>query len=140
LLPSNCVSSRGSGGLAPLRYVGTPEQAMAALLATLKSFPEATIVRSDGQSVAAIFSTPLGFQDQVDFQIDPLALRVDFRSHSMLGLFDFGKNRSRMQEFARRFERQLRPPVAATPDAGVPSVGRFQRPPRLASAVRPLKV
>ena len=135
LLPSNCVSSRGSGGLAPLRYVGTPAQAMAALQATLKTFAEATIVRSDRLSVSVIFSTPMGFKDEVDFLIDPSTLRVDFRSRSVLGLFDFGKNRSRMQEFALRFERQVRPPLAATPGAGQTSVAGFPRLPRLAPAV-----
>jgi len=40
----------------------------------------------------------------VDFQIDPAAERIDFRSRSLLGLFDFGKNRSRMQDFALRFQ------------------------------------
>jgi len=40
----------------------------------------------------------------VDFQIDPAAERIDFRSRSLLGLFDFAKNRSRMQDFALRFQ------------------------------------
>jgi uncharacterized protein (DUF1499 family) len=106
LLPTNCVSSRGDGGLMPLLYVGTPAQAMAMLRATLKTFPEATIVRSEPLALEVIFTTPVGFRDQVDFQIDPQAQRVDFRSRSLFGLFDWGKNRSRMQEFKSRFEQQ----------------------------------
>jgi uncharacterized protein (DUF1499 family) len=54
------------------------------------------------------FITPAGFRDQVNFRIDPQAQRIDFRSRSSFGLFDFGKNRSRMQEFVMRFERQSR--------------------------------
>ena len=108
LLPSNCVSSRGNSGLVPLLYVGTPEQAMAMLQATLLTFPEAAVVRSEPLAMEAIFTTPVGFRDQVDFRIDPKAQRVDFRSRSLFGLFDWGKNRSRMQEFKLRFEQQAR--------------------------------
>jgi len=103
-LPSNCVDSLGMGGLAPLKYRGTPEQALARLEATLKTFAEAQIVRREALAVQIIFTTPQGFRDQVDFQIDPTAKRIDFRSRSLLGLFDFGKNRSRMQAFALRFQ------------------------------------
>ena len=105
---SNCVNSLGTGGLGRLRYVGTPAQAMTLLQATLKTFPEATVVRSEGLAVEVIFTTPLGFRDQVDFRVDPHALRIDFRSRSLFGLFDWGKNQSRMQEFGARLERQSR--------------------------------
>jgi uncharacterized protein (DUF1499 family) len=107
-LPSNCVSSRGDGGLVPLLYAGTPAEAMAVLQATLKTFPEATVVRSDPFAIEVIFTTLVGFRDQVNLRIDPEAQRVEFRSRSLFGLFDWGKNRSRMQEFKTRFEQQGR--------------------------------
>jgi uncharacterized protein (DUF1499 family) len=106
-LPSNCVSSIGNGGMQTLRFVGNPAQAMAALQATLKSFPEASVVRTDTLSLEVIFTTALGFKDQVDFQIDAQAQQVDFRSRSLLGLYDFGKNRARMQEFTACFAKQV---------------------------------
>ena len=108
LLPSNCVSSRGNSGLVPLPYTGTPAQAMAMLQATLTTFPEAAVVRSEPLAMEVIFTTPVGFRDQVDFRIDPQGQRIDFRSRSLFGLFDWGKNRSRMREFTTRFERQPR--------------------------------
>lgn len=108
-LPTNCVSSRGDGNLLPLQFAGTPAQAMGILRATLATFPEATVVRDDPLALEVIFTTPAGFKDQVDFRIDPQARRVDFRSRSLFGLFDWGKNRSRMQEFRSRFEQQARP-------------------------------
>ena len=108
LLPSNCVNSRGTGDLVPLRYTGTAAQALETLRATLATFPEATVVRAEPLALALIFTTPVGFRDQVDFRIDVQAQRIDFRSRSLFGLFDFGKNRSRMQEFATRFEQQGR--------------------------------
>ncbi len=107
-LPSNCVSSRGDGDLLPLRFAGTPAQVMGMLRATLASFPEATVVRDEPLALEVIFTTPAGFKDQVDFRIDPQGQRVDFRSRSLFGLFDWGKNRSRMQEFKSRFEQQAR--------------------------------
>jgi uncharacterized protein (DUF1499 family) len=108
LLPSNCVTSQGSGGLVPLRYAGTPAQALDLLRATLATFPEATVVRAEPLALALIFTTPAGFKDQVDFKIDVQDQRIDFRSRSLFGLFDFGKNRARMQEIATRFEQQRR--------------------------------
>ena len=106
LLPTNCVNSLGTGGLKPLHYAGTPAQAMDMLRATLASFPEATVVRAEPLSMELIFTTPIGFKDQIDFRIDTQAQRIDFRSRSQFGLFDFGKNHSRMQEFASRFEQR----------------------------------
>ena len=107
-LASNCVNSRGTGSLAPLRYAGTPEQALALLQATVATFPEAKVERAEPLALVLIFTTPAGFRDQVNFKIDPQQRRIEFRSRSLFGLFDFGKNRSRMQEFATRFEQQSR--------------------------------
>ncbi len=81
---------------------------MASLRATLVTFPEATVARAEPLALELIFTTPAGFKDQVDFRIDAQAQRIDFRSRSLFGLFDFGKNRSRMQAFATRFEQQSR--------------------------------
>ena len=105
-LPSNCVNSQGTGGFMPLRFTGAAAQAFALLQATLATFPEATVVRTEPLALEVIFTTPVGFRDQVDFRIDAKAQRIDFRSRSLFGLFDFGKNRSRMQDFATRFELQ----------------------------------
>lgn len=103
-LPSNCVNSLDGSSLAPMRYEGTPTQALAVLRATLAEFSEAQIVRTDGLSLEAVFTTSLGFRDLVDFKIDAKAQRIDYRSRSSFGLFDFGKNRSRMAAFSTRFE------------------------------------
>lgn len=102
-LPGSCVDSLGMGGLAPLKYRGTPAQAHSQLERALKTFPEAKISHSEALSTQAIFTTSAGFRDQVNFQIDPVAQSINFRSRSLFGLFDFGMNRKRMVEFARRF-------------------------------------
>ena len=100
-LPSNCVST--ASGAAPLRFDGTPAQALERLRATLASFPQARTVPAEGLVVEAVFSTPAGFKDVVDFRIDPAQQRIEYRSRSTFGLYDFGKNRARMQQFAERF-------------------------------------
>jgi uncharacterized protein (DUF1499 family) len=105
MLPSNCVNSLSGSVPAPLRFEGSAAQAVAALKATLAGFPEAKIVSADGNAMAVIFSTPAGFQDRVDFRIDAPGQRIDFRSRSGFGLYDFGKNRSRMVAFVERFEK-----------------------------------
>ena len=103
-LPSNCVNSFNSAGLEPLRFEGTPAQAIAALRATLANFPEAKIVNADDLSMTVVFTTAVGFQDRVDFRMDAQAQRIDYRSRSSFGLFDFGKNRSRMSALSERFK------------------------------------
>ena len=103
-LPSNCVDTLGVGGLEPLKYRCSAEQALARLEATLRTFPEAQVAHREALALRVIFTTPMGFRDQVDFLIDAGAESIDFRSRSLLGLFDFGKNRCRMQEFAQRFK------------------------------------
>jgi uncharacterized protein (DUF1499 family) len=102
-LPTNCVNSRTSSGLAPLHFAGTAAQGLALLQATLASFSEATVQTEDKTTVKAVFTTPAGFRDDVMFLIDPKQQTIDFQSHSGFGLYDFGKNRSRMQAFAERF-------------------------------------
>lgn len=102
--PGNCVNSINTSGLPPLRHQGPAPQAQAALLATLAEFGEAQVIRTEPLLIESIFTTTLGFRDQVIFQIDPNGQRIDFRSRSLMGLYDLGKNRSRMKAFAARFE------------------------------------
>ena len=91
-----------------MRYAGTPAQALILLRATLTEFPEAQIVKDSSLALEVVFTTPLGFRDLVDFRIDAQAQRIDYRSRSSFGLFDFGKNRSRMMAFSARFEQIAR--------------------------------
>ena len=59
-----------------------------------------------GTQLEVVFTTFLGFRDEVLFRVDAAKQRIDFRSRSLMGLYDFGKNRSRMKDFAARFEAQ----------------------------------
>ncbi|MDP1531195.1 DUF1499 domain-containing protein [Rhodoferax sp.] len=103
---SNCVNSLPGNGLAALRHTGDPVQGMTLLRATLASFPEANIVRSDPLWLEVIFTTTLGFRDQVDFVLDAKTGEINYRSKSLVGRYDFGKNKSRMSVFSERFAAQ----------------------------------
>ena len=102
--PGNCVNSFSSYGLEALSFEGNGEQAIGLLRTTLDNFPEATIVSSAPLYLEVIFTTTIGFKDQIEFRIDEATKRIDFRSRSKLGLYDFNKNRSRMQDFTASFK------------------------------------
>jgi uncharacterized protein (DUF1499 family) len=102
--PGNCVNSFSSYGLEALAFEGNGVQAMALLRATLATFPEATIVSSAPLYLEVIFTTTIGFRDQIEFRIDEPSKLIDFRSRSKIGLYDFNKNRSRMQDFSASFK------------------------------------
>jgi len=101
-LPSNCVTTL-DGGAAPLQFEGDAARGLVRLKRTLAGYAEARIVRSEASAIDVIFTTAAGFEDEVSFRIDAARQRIDYRSRSRLGLFDFGKNRSRMRELAERF-------------------------------------
>lgn len=105
----NCVNSLGVGGLAPLAYTGSPEQGMDRLQATLGGFADARIDSANATSLTAIFTTRLGFRDEVVFVLDAPRQQIHFRSRSLTGYYDFGKNRSRMQAVAERFAQTATP-------------------------------
>ena len=107
-LPTNCISSSSSGDYAALAFEGSADRAMELLRATLATFAEARLLRADGSTLETVFTTAAGFRDQVDFRVDAQRRRIDYRSRSTLGLFDFGKNRARMKEFTARFEAAAR--------------------------------
>ena len=100
---TNCVNTLRGSDLLPLRYAGDPAQGMALLRATLSTDPEAQVVNSGPLWLEVIFTTTLGFRDQVDFVVEGQLGQIAYRSKSLLGAYDFGKNRSRMKDFTQRF-------------------------------------
>ena len=105
-LPTNCVTTVGTHGMSPLRFTGSVDDGLAQLHATLSTFSEAKITRVRDEFIEAIFSTPAGFRDTVIFRLNASEKKIDFRSRSGFGLFDFGKNSARMTAFAARFAQQ----------------------------------
>lgn len=104
---SNCVNS-ASEGLAPMVYTGDSARGLTLLKATLAHFPEATLTAGGPLRLELIFRTMLGFKDEVVFVLDPAGQRIQFRSRSLMGRYDFGKNRSRMVAVVTQFQAQAR--------------------------------
>lgn len=98
------MNSVSDSALSPLTYQGTATQGMARLLRTFSGMPEVSITERNARFVTTIFTTTLGFRDEVVFVVAAEGGTIDYRSRSLLGLYDFGKNRSRMLDFIRRFQ------------------------------------
>lgn len=98
----NAVSSQATGGyhrIAPLRYNGTPEPAMAALRSIVESIPRTSIVEERADYLYAEFTSRLiGYVDDVEFYFPPNEPVIHVRSASRLGHSDFGVNRRRIED------------------------------------------
>ena len=86
-----------------LGFDGEMEPVRAAILAVVAEAPRARVVEAQADYIHAEFTTLLfRYVDDVEFSIDPLAKRVDFRSASRVGHSDLGTNRRRMKKLSRR--------------------------------------
>ncbi|MGH8768119.1 MAG: DUF1499 domain-containing protein [Burkholderiales bacterium] len=98
----NAVSSQASGGyhqIAPLRYNGTSEPAMAALKSVIESTPRTSIVEERADYLYAEFTSKLiGYVHDVQFYFPPNEPLIHVRSASRLGYSDFGVNRKRIED------------------------------------------
>jgi uncharacterized protein (DUF1499 family) len=88
----------------PLRYAGSQEEARLRLSGVLARMKGAGVVTNEAGYLRAEFrSTLLGFTDDVEFLFDDAHKRIDFRSASRVGYYDFGANRARMERISRHF-------------------------------------
>lgn len=99
----NCVSSleaeRTSHRMEPMPLDLPPDRAMERLKAILARRDRTEIVEEDGRYLHATETSALfRFVDDVEFEIDPEAGKIHFRSASRLGWSDLGVNRRRMEE------------------------------------------
>nr|MDT0250962.1 DUF1499 domain-containing protein [Endozoicomonas sp.] len=96
----NCVSSLVSGkrGILPFYFEGSEtSQIKDKLVTTLQNWPNTEIISSNDQIVITVFTTPwLKFKDDLILIIRPDG-RVDVRSSSRSGYYDFGANRRRVE-------------------------------------------
>jgi len=69
---------------------------------------EARIAEEEMGYLHAEFRSALfGFVDDVEFRMDEVSGRIDIRSASRTGYYDFGVNRRRVEEIRARFSREL---------------------------------
>ena len=101
--------------LEPLDLPLGPGPAFAAALAAARSMPGWTIVVADpeaGEIRAEARTSRLGFVDDVRIRARPLSgggTRVDVRSTSRVGIYDFGTNARRIRAYLERLALRASP-------------------------------
>ena len=100
----NCVSSQSTDkdhAVEPIRFSGTPAEAMADLKKVLSGMPRARIVTATDAYLHAEFTSALfRFVDDVEFWFDASAKTVHLRSASRVGYSDLGVNRKRIEDLS----------------------------------------
>jgi len=119
----NCVSSRDpdpARRVDPILFTGDTASGWSRLRKVIAEMKDARITEDEiGYLHAEFRSRIFGFVDDVEFRMDEAAGRIDVRSESRKGYFDFGVNRRRVEEIRARFSRENRDPSAAGPPTGV---------------------
>ena len=109
----NCVSSldpEGKHFIAPLRYTGTTQAALLALVSIIEAEPRARIVgRQENYLHAEFKSRIFGFVDDVEFFFSSDQPMIQVRSASRKGYYDFGANRKRIEGLRRALTERLNP-------------------------------
>jgi uncharacterized protein (DUF1499 family) len=104
----NCVSTKAQDkkhAIPPIRYTSSRQEAMAKLIAIIRSMPRTSIVATTDDYLQVEFTSAVfRFVDDVEFYLDNTNKTIQFRSASRLGYSDFGVNRKRMKEISRRFK------------------------------------
>jgi uncharacterized protein (DUF1499 family) len=103
----NCVSTRSSNpdrAMSPLPFLKSGRESMERLVEIIRTMKRATIVSSTPSYLHVEFRSALfRFVDDVEFVLDDSSRRIHFRSASRTGYYDFGVNRSRMEEISNRY-------------------------------------
>jgi len=98
----NCVSSQGSDrehSIEPLRYTGSPGEAMDRLKKIVISMKRSRIITETGSYIHAEYTSALfRFVDDVEFFLDERAAVIQVRSSSRIGYSDLGVNRKRVED------------------------------------------
>jgi len=108
----NCVSSVNSEKrryVAPLQYSGSAKTAREILLKLLNSLKGAHVVTSDDHYIHAEFVSPVfKFVDDVEFSIDENTQKIQLKSASRVGSYDFGANRKRITTIRDLFAKGIK--------------------------------
>lgn len=105
----NCVSSQADPSdaehyIAPLKFSGSPEEAIAVLRKIVEGAERTLVVKHEGAYLQAEYQSKLmGFVDDVEFYASAKDGVVHVRSASRLGRRDFGVNRQRIESIRARF-------------------------------------
>jgi uncharacterized protein (DUF1499 family) len=106
---TNSVSSQHQSqdyhAIAPLRFQGDGQAAMAKLAVAIGHIQGASIVKNeDGYIYAQVQTKWMQYIDDLEFLLDNKEQVIHVRSASRLGSKDFGVNRDRLEAIRRKFE------------------------------------
>jgi uncharacterized protein (DUF1499 family) len=103
----NCVCTHAEDdehAIEPLRFIGTPAEAMAKLKQALDMLPRKQVVTETPDYLhVECWSLIFRYTDDVEFLIDGPIQTIQFRSASRIGRSDFGVNRARMEAIRKAF-------------------------------------
>ena len=105
--PPRCVVSRDDAGdrrIDPLRFDASPGVARLALMQWLTGQEGVEVAIASDHYIHAVFTTPrLRYRDDVEFLIraDQGGTRIDVRSASRIGWYDWNTNRNRVEGLRR---------------------------------------
>ncbi|MGQ0700007.1 MAG: DUF1499 domain-containing protein [Panacagrimonas sp.] len=106
----HCVSSEETAAdrkVEPLRYAGKREDAWKRLEAVLKAMPRTKLVANTPDYVHAEVTTSImRYVDDVEFVFATKEPRIDVRSSSRIGYYDFKANRERVDAIRAAFEKK----------------------------------
>lgn len=103
----NCVTSQDGNdqhSIAPLTFNGDPALAMRELRAHLAARGDTTIIIEEPNYLRVEFRTTF-FVDDGEFLLNEEGRRIEMRSASRVGYSDLGKNRSRLEEIRRGWQK-----------------------------------
>lgn len=106
----NCVSSQAGDArrrVDPILFTGDGASAWSRLRRVIEGMKGARIAEeTDGTLHAEYRSAVFGFVDDVEFLMDAAGSKIEVRSASRTGYYDFGANRRRVEEIRARFSRE----------------------------------
>lgn len=107
-----CVSTLNDTGypaMEPVPFTCSPQEALAAVEGVVADFPRTQVTERDGLYLAAGFtSLVFRFTDTVQFEVDPDAGLIHFRSDSVpYAGSDLGANRKRMTKVTTMLRERL---------------------------------
>ena len=103
-----CVSSRAADArhrVQPLHFTGSAGEARNAIEDAVGALGGRTVAADDEYVRAEFRSRVFGFVDDVEWVIDAIEERIDYRAASRVGFSDLGANRRRMHKLIRRLTR-----------------------------------
>jgi uncharacterized protein (DUF1499 family) len=106
----NCVSSvdpKPARRVAPILFTGDSASGWSRLHKVIAEMKGARIAKKESGYLHAEFrSASFGFVDDVEFRMDEAAGRIDVRSASRTGYYDFGVNRRRVEAIRAQIARE----------------------------------